>query len=127
MVSASLLMAMPFMPDAYSAAMTEPALVPATRSTGTLRASSALITPICAKPRAAPPPSASPIRTGACRWVSVLGGGVLVVVVDVALPPVAVVHAVTTDDSAASENARRESERRDDDGFKLNSGRALLL
>ena len=72
MVSASLLIAMPFIPDADSAAITDPALVPASRSTRTLRASSALITPMCANPRAAPPPSARPMRSG--RGGSVFGG-----------------------------------------------------
>src|ERR1700712_1179226 len=75
MVNASLLMAMPFIPDADNAAITDPALVPLSRSTFRLRASSALITPICAKPRAAPPPSARPIRMVRCS-VGVTGGEV---------------------------------------------------
>ncbi|AMM13637.1 hypothetical protein AX768_05510 [Burkholderia sp. PAMC 28687] len=76
MVSASLLMAIPFIPDADNAAITDPALVPLSRSTFTLRASSALITPICANPRAAPPPSARPMRTGRCGDVATGEAGV---------------------------------------------------
>src|SRR5260370_7499800 len=75
MVSASLLMAMPLIPDADNAAITDPALVPLSRSTFRLRASSALITPTCANPRAAPPPNARPMRTGRWGMFSVGGGG----------------------------------------------------
>src|SRR5258708_9071489 len=103
-VNASRFIAMPFMPDAYSALTTEPALVPHTRSIWTLRASSALITPMCAKPRAAPPPSASPTRIGRGGWTT--GGGVVAtgVSVDAALSgllPV-VVQAGRTVEAAAS-------------------------
>ena len=53
------------MPLAYRAPTTLPALVPATMSGARPLASSILITPMCAKPFAAPPPSAMPMRTGA--------------------------------------------------------------
>src|SRR5258708_33278592 len=75
MVSASLLMAMPLIPDADNAAITDPALVPLSRSTLRLRASSALITPTCENPRAAPPPNARPMRTGRWGMFSVGMGG----------------------------------------------------
>lgn len=52
------------MPLAYSAPTTLPALVPDTTTGANPLASSILITPICAKPLAAPPPSATPIFTG---------------------------------------------------------------
>src|SRR5690554_4963165 len=52
------------MPPAYSAPTTAPALVPDTTSTPIPLASSILITPMWAKPLAAPPPSARPTRTG---------------------------------------------------------------
>ena len=52
------------MPPAYIAPTTLPALVPATTSTVIPFASSILITPMWAKPLAAPPPSARPTRTG---------------------------------------------------------------
>src|SRR5471030_2223378 len=107
MVSASLLMAMPLIPDADNAAITEPALVPLRRSTFRLRASSALITPMCANPRAAPPPSARPIRTGR-SGVPVTGsgdeGGATAVE-----EPVVVVHAASTADAQPRENARRDN------------------
>src|SRR5579864_1048442 len=118
MLSASRFIAMPFMPDAYRAATTDPALVPHTRSTWMLRASSALITPMCAKPRAAPPPSARPTRMG--RGGLTTGGGKAVTTglsLDATLsdrPPV-VVQAARTADAAASEKLRRL--RRGDDGF----------
>src|ERR1700710_1508692 len=110
MVSASLLMAMPLIPDADNAAITEPALVPLSRSTFRLRASSALITPMCANPRAAPPPSARPIRT--VLWGVLVAGmgdvggtGGLSAVVEL----VVVVHAVSTADAQPRENARRDN------------------
>src|SRR6201996_7732464 len=125
MVRASLFNAKPFMPDAYSAPTTEPALVPATRSIWILRASSPLITPICAKPRAAPPPSASATRSGRCGLSS--GGGIVGVVAGAAgvagavatgvpsvLLPV-VVQAASTAEAAASEKLRRA--RLGDEGF----------
>lgn len=52
------------MPLAYSAPTTLPALVPDTTTGAKPLASSILITPICAKPLAAPPPSATPILMG---------------------------------------------------------------
>ncbi|CAM2339637.1 hypothetical protein BVIET440_10083 [Burkholderia vietnamiensis] len=73
MSSAILLICSPLMPDAYSAPTTEPALVPATRSIGMPRASSAFSTPMCEKPRAAPPPSAMPIFTGFCAVAALSG------------------------------------------------------
>jgi hypothetical protein len=51
----------PLLPAAYKAPTTLPALVPTTMSGTIPCASSALMTPMCAKPRAAPPPSASAI------------------------------------------------------------------
>ena len=54
----------PPLPDAYSAATRLPADVPTTRSGRTPLSSSTWITPMWANPRAAPPPSASPIRSG---------------------------------------------------------------
>src|ERR1700687_6122192 len=116
MVSASLLIAIPLMPDAYSAPTTEPALVPHTRSTWMSRASSALITPMCAKPRAAPPPSASPTRMTRSR---VAAAGRVVGAKGAATPPVLLLvdaQAVRTADAQASENVRRV--RRGDEGFK---------
>src|SRR5450830_1808408 len=60
--SASFCKAKPLLPAAYKAPTRLPALVPTTIS-GTMPCdSSALITPTCAKPRAAPPPSASAMR-----------------------------------------------------------------
>src|SRR5690606_16318971 len=50
------------MPLAYSAPTTLPALVPDTTTGSSPLASSILITPIWAKPLAAPPPSAMPMR-----------------------------------------------------------------
>ena len=52
------------MPLAYSAPTTLPALVPETTSMRRPLASSILITPMWAKPFAAPPPRAMPMRTG---------------------------------------------------------------
>src|SRR5689334_21976686 len=52
----------PFLPDANSAATTLPADVPTSRSGTSPFSSSAWMTPMWAKPRAAPPPSARPIR-----------------------------------------------------------------
>ena len=116
MVRASLFSAKPFMPDAYSAPTTDPALVPATRSTWILRASSPLITPMCAKPRAAPPPSASATRSGRCGLSSggvVVTGVVATGVLSVLLP--VVVQAASTAEAAASEKLRRA--RLGDEGF----------
>ncbi|SIT42580.1 hypothetical protein BN2476_320192 [Paraburkholderia piptadeniae] len=117
-VSASLLSAKPFKPDAYSAPTTDPALVPHTRSILMLRASSALITPMCAKPRAAPPPSASPTRNGRCGLITG-GGGLFDAVLGVGvtfsgLLPVDA-QAERTAEAAAIEKVRRD--RRGDDGF----------
>ena len=53
------------MPLAYSAPTTLPALVPDTTTGLMPLASSILITPMWAKPLAAPPPSASPTLIGA--------------------------------------------------------------
>ncbi len=69
------------MPLAYSAPTTLPALVPETTSGWMPLASSILITPMCANPLAAPPPSARPTRigatlTGAGGGVTATGGGV---------------------------------------------------
>ena len=52
----------PFLPDANSAATRLPAEVPTTRSGAKPFSSSAWMTPMWAKPRAAPPPSARPMR-----------------------------------------------------------------
>ena len=52
----------PLLPDANSAATRLPADVPTTRSGAMPFSSSAWITPMWAKPRAAPPPSARPMR-----------------------------------------------------------------
>src|SRR5690606_33028288 len=61
------------MPAAYSAPPTLPALVPATTSARMPWASSILITPMWAKPLAAPPPSALPMR--GCATGSGAAGG----------------------------------------------------
>src|SRR5262249_31972040 len=107
------LSAKPFIPDAYSAPTTEPALVPHTRSTSLLRASSAWTTPICAKPRAAPPPSASPTCSG--RGLTTggvgesVGGGVFDAVLSDGLTgsgcllPPGSAQALNTAEAAASE------------------------
>ncbi|CAG9235547.1 conserved hypothetical protein [Paraburkholderia sabiae] len=122
-VSASLLSAKPFNPDAYSAPTTDPALVPQIRSTWMLRASSALITPICANPRAAPPPSARPTRSGRCGLLTGgVGGRAAVLGVGATfsgLPPVDA-QADRTAEAAAIENVRRD--KRGDDGFNEFSG-----
>src|ERR1700687_3758720 len=70
MLNAIFCSANPLLPAAYNAPTRLPALVPTTIS-GTIPCdSSALITPIWAKPRAAPPPSASAIL----MWRGALGG-----------------------------------------------------
>ena len=48
-------------PDAYKAPIKDPILVPDIKSMGIFNSSIALSTPICAYPRAAPPPRAIPI------------------------------------------------------------------
>ncbi len=64
------------MPLAYRAPTTLPALVPDTTTGSKPLASSILITPMWAKPLAAPPPSAMPIFTGlACGTTVGAGGG----------------------------------------------------
>ncbi|MNH36706.1 hypothetical protein D3C79_975250 [compost metagenome] len=63
------------MPLAYSAPTTLPALVPATTAGVKPLASSILITPMWAKPLAAPPPRAMPILIGAAAWLA-SGAGV---------------------------------------------------
>src|SRR5450830_791359 len=65
--------AKPELPAAYRAPTTLPALVPVTMSAWMPCDSSALITPICAKPRAAPPPSARTILI--LRGVTTMGSG----------------------------------------------------
>src|ERR1700753_3410811 len=71
MVSASLAISGPLLPDAYIAATRLPAEVPVTMSGWMPFSSSTSITPMWAKPRAAPPPSASATRGGRIG----LGGG----------------------------------------------------
>src|ERR1700751_6032334 len=91
-----------------------------------LRASSALITPICAKPRAAPPPSARPTRKGRGGLttggvVDSAGGAVLPAVLSAGLTgsgdllPPGIAQALSRADAAATEKVRRE--RRGEDGF----------
>src|SRR5690606_642623 len=63
------------MPLAYSAPTTLPALVPATTSARMPLASSILIAPMWAKPLAAPPPSARPIRSGGKAGADAAGTG----------------------------------------------------
>ena len=63
------------MPLAYSAPTTLPALVPDTTTGSKPLASSILITPIWAKPLAAPPPSAMPILTGLAGVTGTAAGG----------------------------------------------------
>ncbi|KGR94747.1 hypothetical protein X946_5286 [Burkholderia sp. ABCPW 111] len=117
--SASLLICSAFIPDAYSAPTTEPALVPATSSIGMPRASSAFSTPTCAKPRAAPPPSAMPIRTGFSRGCGGFAGSVTAPDV-VGFVPVDV-QAARMADAQASVNVRRDK-RGDDIGSISNCG-----
>ncbi|KAG1389898.1 hypothetical protein G6F58_013157 [Rhizopus delemar] len=61
------------MPLAYSAPTTLPALVPDTTTGSKPLASNILITPMWAKPLAAPPPSAMPIFTGLACGTTVAG------------------------------------------------------
>ena len=62
MVCASSAISWPVLPDAYIAATRLPADVPTTMSGRTPASSSTWITPMWAKPRAAPPPKARPMR-----------------------------------------------------------------
>ncbi len=64
MFSAIVSSSRPVRPDAYSAATRLPAEVPVTMSGWMPFSSSTSITPMWAKPRAAPPPSARPMRGG---------------------------------------------------------------
>jgi len=76
-----------------------------------------LITPMCAKPRAAPPPSARPTRSGRCGLTAGVGGTAAVVGVGATssgLLPVDA-QAERTAEAAAIENVRRD--KRGDDGF----------
>ena len=89
------------MPLAYKAPTTLPALVPATKAGAKPLASSILMTPMCAKPLAAPPPSAMPILRGAGSAaegvaVAALGGdpaGALAGVLPQAVSPASVAKA----------------------------------
>jgi hypothetical protein len=63
-VSASAASWEPLLPEAYSAATKLPAEVPTIRSGRIPLSSNTWITPMCEKPRAAPPPSARPMRGG---------------------------------------------------------------
>src|SRR6218665_866561 len=65
------------MPLAYSAPTTLPALVPDTTTGLMPLASSILITPMWAKPLAAPPPSAIPTLSGGGATVAGAAGGAL--------------------------------------------------
>ena len=65
--AASVASSAPLLPDAYSAATRLPAEVPTTRSGRMPASSSTWITPMWAKPRAAPPPSARPMPGGLAR------------------------------------------------------------
>ncbi len=80
----------PFLPEAYRAPTSEPALVPITMSGTIPCASSALMTPMCAKPLAAPPPRASAITGFAFGGFTATWAGA---VVGVLLQPV---MAITT-------------------------------
>jgi hypothetical protein len=75
MPSASWLSAAPFLPDAYSVATRLPADVPTTRSGRMPFSSSTWMTPMCAKPRAAPPPRARPMRGGFGAGVGAITSG----------------------------------------------------
>ena len=118
MVRASLFSEMPFIPDAVQRADHRARAGAGHQVDRMLRASSALITPMCAKPRAAPPPSASPTRNW--RGGSALGGGAFVAAPEEPLLPTmllpVVEQAASAADAAATKNARRE--KRGDDDFK---------
>ena len=65
----------PLRPAAYRAATKLPALVPTTKSGRMPASSSTWITPMWAKPRAAPPPSAKPMRGGLGSFGGAAGAG----------------------------------------------------